>query len=83
MLLHPLPSSVWAEGKLAEVAEQVGKMMEDPELKSNQSRFVSECLTLYCTGMSGVRSPSLPQVHVEMDRRMDFFDLAEFRSQHI
>ena len=36
VMFHPLSSSAWANVKLAEVAEQVGKMMELP--KSTQVR---------------------------------------------
>ena len=31
MWFNPQPSSAWADGKLAEVAEQVGKMVEHPK----------------------------------------------------
>ena len=30
VLFHPLPNSAWADGKLSEVVEQVGKMGEYP-----------------------------------------------------
>ena len=33
---HPLPSSAWADGKLSEVAEQVGQMGEQSKSKSTQ-----------------------------------------------
>ena len=32
-LFHPLPGSAWADGKLAEMSEQLGKIVEHP--KSN------------------------------------------------
>ena len=44
-MFHPLPSSAWADGTLAEVAEQVGKMMELPKSKSTQPRFARRCRT--------------------------------------
>ena len=37
---------MWANEKLAEVAEKVGKMMEHPKLKSPKPRFARRCLTL-------------------------------------
>ena len=37
--LHPLPNSAWADVKLAEVAEQGGKMMELPKSKSTQPKY--------------------------------------------
>ena len=30
-LFHPLPGSAWPDGKLAELAEQLGKMVEHPK----------------------------------------------------
>ena len=35
-LFQPLPSSVWANCKLAEVVEKMGKMVEHPKSKSTQ-----------------------------------------------
>ena len=34
-LFHPLPCSAWADGKLAEVAERVGKMGGISQIKVN------------------------------------------------
>ena len=49
----PLPSSAWADGKLAELAEQLGKMVEHPKSKSTQPRFARRCVDLYvCTAFS-------------------------------
>ena len=36
VLFHPLPISAWADGKLAEVAEQVGEIGEYPKSKSTR-----------------------------------------------
>ena len=33
--LLAVPPSAWADGKLAELAEQLGKMVEDPKSKSD------------------------------------------------
>ena len=30
-MFHPLPGSAWADGKLTELAEQLGKMVEHPK----------------------------------------------------
>ena len=46
-LFHPLPGSAWADGKLAELAEQLGKMVEHPKSMSTQPRFARRCVTLY------------------------------------
>ena len=46
-LFHPLPASAWADGILAEVAEQVGKMVEHHESNSTQPNYPSGCPTLY------------------------------------
>ena len=43
----PLPGSAWADGKLAELAEHLGKMVEHPKPKSTQPRFARRCVTLY------------------------------------
>ena len=37
----------WADGKLAEVAEQLGKMVEHTKSKSTQPRFARRWVTLY------------------------------------
>ena len=36
-LFHPLPSSACADGKLVELTEQLGKMVEHPKAKSTHS----------------------------------------------
>ena len=38
-----LPGSAWADGKLAELAEQQGKMGEHPESKSTQPVLQEMC----------------------------------------
>ena len=45
-LFHPLPGSAWADVKLAELAEQVGKIVEYHESKSTQPRFETWWRTL-------------------------------------
>ena len=42
-----VPPSAWADGKLADVAEQVGKMMEQHKSKSTQPRFSTAWAFLY------------------------------------
>ena len=42
-----LPGSAWADGKFAELAEQLGKMVEHPKSKSTQPRFARRCVALY------------------------------------
>ena len=44
-MFHSWPSTAWANVKLAEVAEQVGKMMELPKSKSTQPSFARRCRT--------------------------------------
>ena len=46
LILH-VPPAAWAVGKLAELAEQLAKMVEHPKSKSTQSRFDWGCFTLY------------------------------------
>ena len=46
-LFHPLPGSAWADGKLAELAEQLGKMVEHPKSKSTQPKFAKRWTSLY------------------------------------
>ena len=61
VLFHPLPSSAWADGKLAEVAEQVGKMGEYPKSKVNptQSLTLRSMMQIYeCYLPAGQRSSS-------------------------
>ena len=48
-MFHPLPGSAWADGNLAELAEQLGKMVEHPKTKSIQPRFARRWVTLYIT----------------------------------
>ena len=45
--LHPLPGSAWADGKLAELAKHLGKMVEHPKSKPTQPRFARSWATLY------------------------------------
>ena len=45
-LFHPLPGSAWADRKLAELADQLGKMVEHPKSKSAQPRFTRRWATL-------------------------------------
>ena len=42
-----MPGSAWADGKLAELAEQLGKMVEHPKSKSTQLRLAKRCVTRY------------------------------------
>ena len=42
-----MPGYAWADGELAELAEQVGKMVEHHRSKSNQTNYPSGCPTLY------------------------------------
>ena len=42
-----LAGPAWADGKLAELAKQLGKMVEHPKSKSTQPRFARICVTLY------------------------------------
>ena len=44
-VFHPLSDSAWADGKLAELAEQLGKMVEHPKSKSTKQRFARRCAT--------------------------------------
>ena len=37
-IVPPLPSSAWADEKLAEMIKQVGKMVEHPKSKSTQTQ---------------------------------------------
>ena len=44
---HPLPGSTRADGKLAELAEQVGKMVEHHRSKSTQPSYLVGFPTLH------------------------------------
>ena len=44
-----LPGSAWANGKLAELAELLGKMVEHPKPKSTQPRFRQDITGPPCT----------------------------------
>ena len=46
-MFHLLPGSAWALGKLAELAEQVGKMVEHYRSKSTQPNYPTRWNTLY------------------------------------
>ena len=46
-LIWVVPPSAWADGKLAELAEQLGKMVENPKSKSTQPRFARRWVPLY------------------------------------
>ena len=52
-LFHPLPGSAWADGKLAELAEQI---VEHPKSESTQLRFARRCVTLYMSDVCGRNS---------------------------
>ena len=52
-MFYHRPSSALADGKLAEVADQVGEMVEWPNSKSTKPRFVRRCLTLYIRYLIG------------------------------
>ena len=41
-----MPGSAWADEKLAELAEQLSKMVEHPTSKSTQPNYLSRCTTL-------------------------------------
>ena len=45
-LILAVPPSAWADGNLAELAEQLGKMVEHPKSKSTQPRFARRWVTL-------------------------------------
>ena len=51
-LILVVPPSPWADGKgkLAELSEQLGKMVEHPKSKSTQPRFARRWVTLYMSG---------------------------------
>ena len=46
-MFHSLPGSAWADGKLEEVAEQLGKIVEHLRTKSTQPNYSSRWTTLY------------------------------------
>ena len=46
-LILAAPPPAWANGKLEELAEQLGKMMEHPKSKSTQLWFARRWTTLY------------------------------------
>ena len=47
MLFHHLPGSAWADGKLAKLAEKMGKLVDllHNKSKSTQPNFPSRCIT--------------------------------------
>ena len=47
LLFQALPNSAWADGKLAELAEQLGKTVEHSRSKSMQHNYLSRCPSLY------------------------------------
>ena len=65
MLFQPLPSSAWANGKLAEEAEKVGKMVEHPKSKSSQP-WGPILVEKFCPLKSPLKSPLTSQVRLEM-----------------
>ena len=48
-LFHLLPGSAWADGELAEVAEQAGKWVEHHRSESTQPNYLTRWATLYVT----------------------------------
>ena len=46
-LILAVPPSAWADRKLADLAEQLGKMVEYHRSQSTLSHYPSRCLTLY------------------------------------
>ena len=47
MLFYNLPCSALADGKLTEVVEHMGVVVEHPQSKSTQPMFASRCPALY------------------------------------
>ena len=46
-LVLAVPPSAWADGKLADLAEMLGKMVEHHGPKSTEPKYQSRCPTLY------------------------------------
>ena len=76
-LFHPLPGSAWADGKLADLAEQLGKMVDHHRSNSTQQKYPSRCPSLY-KGVDAYRGnfPSLATHSKEMVSKLGVNDFS-------